>query len=312
MRTEIESPEQVDQDLLEAIVGASNGHLKNASDLTSQVVRRRLRETGFRRLALPDKPISDTELVMLPDTELPVVVEMMEPDSPGAKTISFNDTPDVAFYRGDKFVVIFHKLTTPEFVKNIDELRTYKAEIRAIIADNALKDLHTEDDTQFIKYLDRIVGSTSGVGASGLQQNFIINGAITRDTYPEAQNYLEDRSLNNGLWLTNRKTAKAFLKWGRDEIGGDLAEKLFKAGLIGLGESEILGIRHAFTIKRNLVPDNVIYQMAEPAFLGKAYELQPATMYVEKKEDILRFHATAKFGYTIANVAAVNRVAFVP
>ena len=108
MKTEIESPEEMDQALLEAIQGASNGHLKNASDMTSQVIRRRLRETGFRRLVLPDKPISDSELVMLPDTELPVVVELMEPDSPGAKTISFNDTPDTAFYRGDKFATYTH------------------------------------------------------------------------------------------------------------------------------------------------------------------------------------------------------------
>ena len=312
MKTEIESPEEMDQALLEAIQGASNGHLKNASDMTSQVIRRRLRETGFRRLVLPDKPIADSELVMLPDTELPVVVELMEPDSPGAKTISFNDTPDTAFYRGDKFVVIFHKITTPEFVKNIDELRTYKAEIRSIIVDNALKDMHTEDDTQFIKTWDRLVGTTTGVGASGLQQNFVINGSITRDTYPEIMNYLEDRQLNNGIFLTNRKTAKAFLKFDRNEIGGDLAEKLFQKGLVALQESEIMGIRHAFTIKRNLVPDYTVYQAAEPAFLGRAYELQPPTMYVEKKEDILRFHATTKLGYTIANVSALNRVTFVP
>jgi hypothetical protein len=312
MNTEIQSPEAIDQSLLQAIVEASDGHLKNASDMTSQVVRRRLRETGFRRLILPDKPISDSELVMLPDTELPVVVELMEPDSPGAKTISFNDTADTAFYRGDKFVVIFHKISTPDFTKNVDELRTYKAEIRSIICDNALKDMHTEDDTQFVKTLDRLIGPTNGVGASGFQQNFIINGQITRDTYPEIQNYLEDRELNNGLYLTNRKTAKAFLKFDRNEIGGDLAEKLFQKGLIALQESEVMGIRHAFTIKRNLVPDQAVYQFSEPAFLGKAYELMPATMYVEKKEDILRFHAVTKLGYTIANVSAVNKVTFQP
>ena len=93
---ELDNDAQIDQHLLEALVQAPEGHCKNASDMTSQVVRRRLRETGFRRLVLPDKPISDSELVMLPDTELPVVVELMEMDSPGAKTISFNDTADTA------------------------------------------------------------------------------------------------------------------------------------------------------------------------------------------------------------------------
>jgi hypothetical protein len=104
----VETEEKENQILFQALMDAGDGLCKNASDMTSQVVRRRLRETGFRRLILPDKPISDSQLVMLPDTELPVVVELMEPDSPGAKTISFNDTADTAFYRGDKFVVIFH------------------------------------------------------------------------------------------------------------------------------------------------------------------------------------------------------------
>ena len=43
--------------------------------------------------------------------ELPVIIEEMEPESVGAKDISFNDTADTAFYRGDKFVVFFCKIT---------------------------------------------------------------------------------------------------------------------------------------------------------------------------------------------------------
>jgi len=202
------------------------------------MVRRRIRENGFGRLILPFKPCSDADLARLPDVEVPVIIEEMEPESVGAKAISFNDTADTAFYRGDKFVVFFCKITSPEFVKNVDELRTYKSDLRGVITDNSLKDMHTEEDSRFVKGLDRIIGSVGGVGEAGVAQNFEINSLIRRSNYGDIQNYLEDRNLNNSTYLMNRKTSKAFLKWGRDELGGDTAEKIALDGLSALTEAK--------------------------------------------------------------------------
>jgi hypothetical protein len=302
----IESPEVMSKKLLDAISRADDGLLKNASDAGTQMIRRRLRENGFSRLILPYKQVSDADLNYLPNTELPVIVEEMEPESPGAKAIPFNDTADTAFYRGDKFVVYFCKITTPEFTKNVDELRTYKNDLRQVITDNALKDIQTEEDGRFIKEVDRICAA----GDAGVTQDITINDIITRQSYTEALSYLEDRNLNNGVFLMNRHTAKDFLRLNRTEIGGDLAETLFKSGLTGLQSAEVFGVRHIFTLKRDLVPDGVVYQFAEPNFLGRAYVLQDVTMYVEKKKDILRFSAQEKIGITFANVAGLNKVTF--
>jgi hypothetical protein len=102
---ELESPEQFAQGLLDSVQQAQDGILKRASDSGSKMVRRRIRENGFGRLILPFKPVVDSDLARLPNTELPVMIEEMEPESVGAKAISFNDTADTQFYRGDKFVV---------------------------------------------------------------------------------------------------------------------------------------------------------------------------------------------------------------
>jgi phenylpyruvate tautomerase PptA (4-oxalocrotonate tautomerase family) len=77
------------------------------------MIRRRLRESGFTRLIIPHLPVNDSQLTYLPNTELPVIVEEMEPDSPGAKAIPFNDSSDTAFYRADKFSIVFCKIVTP-------------------------------------------------------------------------------------------------------------------------------------------------------------------------------------------------------
>ena len=309
---QIEAPEVLSKKLFDAINNAEPGMLKNASEAGTQMIRRRLRENGFSRLILPFRTVSDADLNYLPDTELPVIVEEMEPDSPGAKSIPFNDSADTEFYRGDKFVVYFCKITTPEFVKNVDELRTYRNDLRQVITDNALKDIHTAEDTRTINEVDEIVG-TAGVadGAADVQQNFEIAGGITRSNYKEVLHHLEDRELNNGLFLTNRHTFKEFLEWNRDEVGGDLAQDLLREGMSALSEAKFFGVRHAITMKRNLVPDNVVYQFAEPNFLGRAYVLQDVTMYVEKKKDILRFTAFEKIGMTFANVAALNKTTFI-
>jgi len=106
----LESPDVFNRQLLDALANADNGILKNASESSSRMVRRRIRENGFGRLILPFKPATDADLARLPDTELPVIIEEMEPESVGAKAISFNDSADTAFYRGDKFVVYFAKI----------------------------------------------------------------------------------------------------------------------------------------------------------------------------------------------------------
>jgi hypothetical protein len=307
---QVEPAEVLNRKLLDAISAADEGYNKAASDAASNMIRRKLRENGFSRSILPYKQVSNDDLSYLPDTELPVIVEEMEPESPGAKSVTFNDTADTEFYRMDKFVVYFAKIVTPEFTKNVEELRTYKSDLRGVITDNALKDIQTEEDGRFIKTIDRVTGDYGGTGQSGVQQAFNINSAITRDSYVEILSHLENQRLNNGVFLMNRKTAKAFLKFDRSEVGGELSQELFKDGLTALNGGTVMGIRHIFTIKDELIPNQEVYQFAEPSYLGRAYVLQNVTMYVEKKKDILRFSAMEKIGLTIANVAGCARSKF--
>jgi len=308
---QIENVEVLNRELLDSIRQAPDGVLTKQASAATNMIRRKIRENGFSRVIIPHKTVSDDDLSYLPNTELPVVVEEMEPESTGAKSISFNDSADTRFYRSDKFVVIFNKITTDEYTKNVDELRSYKGDLRGVVTDNALKEIQTEEDRAFISTVDRLVGTIDTAdGATGGIQHHGIAGGITRSSYVDSISFLEDRDLINGIFLMNRKTAKAFLKFKRDEIGGDLSQSLFTDGLSSLSEGKVMSVRHIFTIKGDLVPNDVVYQFAEPNYLGRAYILQNVTMYVEKKKDILRFSAMEKIGVTIANVAAVNKVDF--
>jgi hypothetical protein len=300
------------RDLLDVILNTEQGSLKKVASAGSNMIKRRLRENGFNRRILPFLDVDDSDLTYLPNSELPAIVEEMEPESPGATTLAFNQQADIAFYRADKFVTYFSKISTPDFVKNVDELRTNKAPLREVITDNALKDVQTEEDDTWIAYCDRIVGTggvmgaVGAIGESGFQQHFHTAANITRDSYTDSTAHLKRVPLNNGVFLLNQITALEWLKFGRIEAGGDLSQELLLKGLDALVEGEFMGVKHIFTIKREVVADQSVYQFAEPGSLGRAYVLQPVRMYVKKEKDILTISADEKIGRTIANVRGVQ------
>jgi len=309
---QIDNVQERNARILAALDDANDGLVKSASAAGTNMIRRRIREEGFWRRILPPQTVTNDDLNRVLEHDRPLIIEDMEPGQRGSKSIPFGDAADTEFYYGNKYAVYFNAITTPEFTKDINELRTYRMDLRQVVTDNALKDIETEEDTQAINNANAICGPSNGVGASGYQQNFVITGGFERDTYINVLSGLENLDLNNGVILMNRKTAKNFLKWGRDEIGGDLAEKLMTEGLTALTEAKVFGIKHIFTIKRNLVPDNVVFVFAEPSYLGKFYELQQTCMFIEKKKDILRVSARETIGSTIANVAGVAQYYFQP
>ncbi len=303
--------EILNEQLLESIKNAADGaNLENVSQASTDYVRDRIRESGFARSILPLKPVTHNDLDRDLDERLRIIYEM-EGRQQRARTISFDGQPEAANYYGRRFEVTFTKITTPEWTKNITELLTYRMDLRKVVTDNGLNDVETHEDQRFIAEVNSIVGSVGGNGEAGVPQNVEISGGITRDTYKEILKSLEDRNLDNGMFLMNRSTSKAFLGWPHDEIGGPLAERLFLEGTSALNKGTILGVQHAFTIKRDIVPDGVVFHFASPAFLGKGCELRSPSMYVKKEHDILRMRADEIIGMTIANVASVHKTTFV-
>ena len=327
---QIEDIQANNRKLIDNWASADQGEVKSASAAGSQMIRRRIREEGFSRRIIPPVTVTNDDLDRVVDNDRPVIIEDMEPLSKGAVTLPFGDSTFTQFYYGNKFVCVFNKISTPEWTKDINELRTYRMDLRQVITDNSLKDVQTEEDSKFIAGISSIVGpvvsgGAPGVGAGGVTQNFEcvpynVAGANStgagawawnRADYAKVLSVLENQNLNNGVILMNRKTAKQFLTFDRSEIGGDLAQSLFTDGLTALQEAKIFGVKHLFTIKRDLVPDNTIFLFAEPQFLGRFYTLQELTMFVEKKKDILRVSANETISVTVANVLAVAQVNFV-
>jgi len=138
---------QVNKALLDMF---EQGMQKEAQQLVTDFTRMRMREDGFLRKIIPPVEVTNDDLDIQVDTDKPVIVCEREPDSPAAYSVPFGETPFNRYILGDRYRVMFQRIMTPKFYKDVSELRTYRMDIRQVLSDNALKDMQAEEDGKFI------------------------------------------------------------------------------------------------------------------------------------------------------------------
>jgi hypothetical protein len=302
----------IKKQLIDDILGSEDGVVKKASTATSKATRTQIREEGFQRAIVSFDMITNEDLDYFGDSELPGVWYELEPDSPPARIIPYNDTPNTFAYRAEKYVVLLAVITTEEATKNVNQLRTYKTDIRQIVNDNMLRDIHTAEDTSFIAEVDRIVGAAVAYGAATVTSQHVTmtNATFTRTALKRAVSYLIERQLPIGVMLVNQRTANEFLGWKRDEMGGDLSQDLARKGLKALETFEMFGVPFISTIKNGLIANGAMYQFAPREFLGNALMLEDITVTIKKEYDIIRMRAQEQVGLTIGNTLGLQKLAY--
>ena len=315
--------EVLNQRILEQLEHGGDAGIKKAQDASSQFTRLQLREESYSYEIIPPTQATDDMLDRSVSNDMPQIIWDMEPDSPGARWIPFETVPEGEYIQGSKYVIPMARIVTPRYEKDIDELRTYRMDLRRVLSDNSIKDGLAEYDGKFIDEVNAIVEDT--VGGVGTAHNLTgkigwraYSGGLSRENVIESKKLLLSGStiagqehkfrLRNHIMLMNDITAQEFLKYDRNEAGGDLSQQLWENGL----ESRKLGggMSALFTIKANQVPDGTVHFFAAPEFLGKAFYLTDWTMYLEKKAYFLNWFSYWLGGVTIGNVAAVARADF--
>jgi hypothetical protein len=300
------------KELVDDVLTSPDGFVKKASLVTSKATRTQIREEGFQRAILPFDMITNDDLDYFGDSELPGVWFELEPDSPPARTIPYDSTPNTFAYRAEKYVVLISVVTTEEATKNVNQLRTYKTDIRQIVNDNMLRDIHTQEDTSFIVTVDRVIGSQVALSAApGVEvQNVAMGGGVSRTNIKRALSFLQERQLPTGVFLVNQRTANEFLGWHRDEVGGDKAQDFLLKGLKALEKFEIMGVPYISTIKNDLILNGAMYQFTTKDFLGNALMLEDITVTIKKEYDIIRMRAQEQIGFTFGNTRGLQKLQF--
>lgn len=286
------------------------GMTKEAANMVGDFTRVRIRESSVFEKGLPSEKIGEDDLTPQLGTDKPVKLVNREPNSPAAITIPIGAQPIQYYFRGDKYPVFFDRIVTARFQKDTAELKSYGIDIRQILTDNALLDAEAELDRKWFIAVDSIVGTQgSSVAETGVVQNkkIIDAGGFTRSSMAEVFKVLPNTfaKLPVVTAIINHISVWDIAKLDRTAAGGDLSQSFFQNGF---QEKKLYGVNWVVTNKSELVPDGVIYTLADPTFVGKSYILEDITMFVEQRGYQIEWFAYSLRGGTIGNPASVARV----
>jgi len=314
------------QELIDGLLSPKETEMyKEAAEASDEYLRMRLYEDGFFRKILPIRTLTPDELTDQVDTDVPTKVVEKEPNAAAAYTVPFGTMPIGAYIKGPKFRIMFDRIMSRRHRIDIDKLITYKMDIKQVMEDILLKKIQEEEDRKFLSVVTYIVTQSDPAthvitdpadirNAAGLNGNSvnaeleaaqnITLGEMDRDSLTEMTKGLPftNRALNPSIALVNNITVRDVVKLSRDEIGGDLAEEMFKNGF---SEQKIMGIDWAVTIKKKLVINDTVYQFAEPKFTGKNYAIRDTTLSTKSEDIWIEFWAWETLGGAIGNSAAV-------
>lgn len=299
-----------------------SGQTKEAAVSAQQFTRNKLREESFTEKILTPIDIANDELDKAEDPELTVKWNDREPDQAPAVTVPLGVVPDGFQFSGSRYPTYFSRIVSPMFSKDIDKLRTYDYDIRAVLMENSTKDIAAEIDSRFMTKINSVIGTintANTLNGLSLPQYVSLTGGITRANVAESFKTIQrlrvpfgatqpDGASSKGCMLMNTVTAQEFVKFERSEVGGDLAQQTW---VDGLPSKTILGVKPIYTIKRDLVPDNTIYLFSSEEFLGKMMRLQPLTCFLENKAFFINFFQYMNIGISLGNCKGVCRIDFV-
>lgn len=306
---------QLNAELLDECRSTEPGQIvKRASDIASKATRTQIREEGVRRAFLPYEDITPDSLEYFGDTELGARWFELEPQSPAARAIPYDGSPNTEFFRAEKYAVIFSLMTTEELTKNVHELVMYKTDIKGMAMDNQLRDIHTLEDIDFFSEADRLVGTAVNIDSatdwSPMSQNVNMNAAITRMSVKRANRLLTDRKIPRGVGVANVATMGEFNGWPHDEVGGSKAQEMLVDGLSALQRLEFFKTPYIASIKSEVFANGVIWQFGPADWLGHSLRLSDIVVTIRRDYEIIRIRAQQHVGTTIGNTRAIQKSTF--
>ena len=272
------------------------GLTKEAGIAMSAFVRQRLREDGFTREILPFQPITAAELDRQ-TTEEPTVICEKEPDSIAA-TLPFLSRSEIRYWTSTRYPVTFQKLASADFRKSKFELMTYRTDIRTVLQENSIKDMQEQEDYGFYSNLMTIAAANT---AAGNTNTYSLSG-FNKTNFLVGVKQLLQRRLPVGCVLMTQSLYSDMLSFPSTDIGSPAASSLY------MGQNSLtapFGYKIITTNKstsaNSFFPTNRMIVFAPPQFLGQAYELQAATVFLKAELDMIEFTSYESVGIGLGN-----------
>lgn len=281
-----------------------------AADLTT-ICRMYVRENPFSRKLLGMAPYDASKMVPTEDREDRVMFFEREVATPAAVEMSYNDPdPDGVEIALERTRMVFNRIASPRYYKDVALLESYETDVRQMVADNSVPAIGDTEDEGFLAAAQRVVGSTvDNVSEFTGARQYQARSAMTRQNLHEQFNILPStgqhiptkRALICTLTLPYIAALDA-IEWGSDQAGTMMVD--------GFTGSKIGGVDLITTIKHELVPLGTFWHFGPDGMVGRMCEKEEATLYVERKFWFVEFLLCEQIGAVIENPGGIARVDF--
>lgn len=273
------------------------GMEKEAGVAMSAFVRQKLREDGFTRKILPFQSITAAELDRQL-TEEPTVICEKEPDSTAA-TLPFLSRSQLRYWTTPRYPVTFQKIASENFAKSKFELATYRTDIRTVLQENSVKDIQEQEDLGFYNNIVSVATAQSNVFSFGGGA-----GGLTIPNYMAGIKKLIEKRLPVGCVLMSQSLYNDLLTFPSTQIGSPAASSLFmgETSLQAPFGYKIITTNKSTASNGGFFPTNRMIVFTSPQFLGQAYSLQDATVFLKVEADMIQFHSYEAIGVGLGNV----------
>ena len=306
-----ETPEvrlaSVNQSWVRQITGEEGDNVKKAAvDETEDFTRVLLRQEAFSREILVPRLIREDQLDKARETDQPRKIVEREYPYTYATWVPFHGTGPQIFFRGSRYEVRFGKLESLHFWKDKFSLMTYSVDIRKIFADNAVRDLADQEDTQFIRTINAILARRPA--------QVITAGAFSPKAFALMfQAHLKRRQPIGRMLMTQALMQEA-INLPATQIGNEIVSKIFNQG-VEEGTPSLWKVPVTATIKNWIVDGpgrSSVYLFGPDTWLGKFYILQDATLFIEQRGPNIHFYLYEALGIGIGNDLDMTRLDLPP
>jgi hypothetical protein len=277
-----------------------SGRTKEAADEGSAFIRTLVRQEAAVREILPPVGLTEDELDRDETTDQPKKIVEKEPDS-FATFVEFKGTPESRWFTGQRYAVFFGKTVSEEMVKSKFDLMTYQNDIRKILADNMVKDMSDQEDVKWEQY------SRSMVNLNPAQQ-ITLAASFTSAAFKRGMQGMLLRRRPLGKMLMTKVRYMEAIDLPATAVGTAIAEAHYREGIEN--EERLFGMPTVTTIKVHVYNPLHVWMYAPQNFLGNFFLLQDATLFIEQRADIIKFHTYAAPGIGIGNRQSIQLIDF--
>jgi hypothetical protein len=291
--------------LWDVFTGKQASGMEKVAALTEDFIRDRLRETSVLNRAIPPIVLTEAQIERNTNNDWPLKRVEIEPNSK-AFTLGFRGKGSAQFMEGRKYEVYFTKIETEHFKKTREELMTMRYPLMDVVNNNFVLDMQEQLDALFKLRLDASVaasGNTSAATAGTVKDNFKNAVIASVRSVLGKRRRVARLIMTESCWLNLAKLEPDKIGYenvGRIALNGVAAEKTF------LGYEVITSINS--TTANSVWPDDSIYAIAMPEFLGSNFILGDVQQEMKREANILEWYSWADQGMEIGNVASVAKV----